>query len=247
MTRKSKRSPKLAVGPSPTGTWRNKLHPLFIKAAELNRRVVMLSRSNVPEERQEAARLNAKNMPNLLREADSLYDLMKPAGQIRHLGLLKAFGIENLPPGTVISHEEYICRFLCWFRFGKTIETLTREYESRERKAVKQMNKLRLELDLWRIGEVNPNKLKFKTDLDHFTLMNGGLDLGIENLTQSELADCFDELCPCAKQHFPENLGKLRARILKEFPPTSASDADCSAPLTKPDRMKARKRQRTPK
>jgi hypothetical protein len=121
----------------------------------------------------------------------------------------------------VRKQAEFIFRWLCWFRFGKTPQVLISEYESGERKATKQMNKLRLEFDMWRIGEINPNKLKFKIDLDHFTLMNGGFDLGLGKLTSEELADCFDELCPCGRPHFPENLAKLRSRIIREFPPIS--------------------------
>jgi hypothetical protein len=215
---KVKRTPRVTAGPRPKGTWREKVHPFFIKAAEFNRKVVVLSRSDVAEEREEGTRLSNERMAELLKEAASLYDVMRPAGKIRHLGFLEALGIDDLPPGTHIPEPEYMFRWLCWFRFGKTLPTLTRQYNSGDRRAVKQMNKLRLELDMWAIGEVDPNKLKFKTDLDHFTLITSGLGMGFENLRPDELADCFDELCPCRKPHFSENLSKLRARILKDFP-----------------------------
>ena len=42
-----------------------------------------------------------------------------------------------------------------------------------------------------------------------------GLDLGIEALSAEELADCFDELCACGKRHTPDNLRKLRTRLLQ--------------------------------
>jgi hypothetical protein len=48
--------------------------------------------------------------------------------------------------------------------------------------------------------------------------MAAGLDFGLDILTANELADCFDALCTCgAKQHDPENLRKLRTRILQSL------------------------------
>jgi hypothetical protein len=220
MTRAT-RKPSVVTLPLKTDGWRSKLHPLFVEAAGLKRKVVVLARRGKPEGRKEIDRLNREVMPELMQKAGDLYDSMKPNGQIRNLGYLKALGLDNLPPGTVVPEDVFMLRWLCWFRFGKTLETLNHEYELRDLVAIKQMNKLRLEIDMCRIGEVDPNKLKFKTDLDHFCLLNGGLDLGFDSLSAEELADCFDALCPCGAPHFPENLSKLRARILKEFPPIS--------------------------
>jgi len=72
--------------------------------------------------------------------------------------------------------------------------------------------------DKWRFGLLDPNKLKFKTDLDHFDLMISGIDFGLDQLSDEELAVCFDELCPCSRPHFGENLRKLRIRIERQFP-----------------------------
>lgn len=221
---KANRMPRLTSGPKPENAWRDKVHPFFVKAAEFNRKVVILSRSDAPEDRLEAVRLNDEGLPKLLPEADFLHEPMKAAGQIRHIGLLKALAVAELPAGTSISRSEFMCRWLCWFRFRKTLATLKREYQSGEPKAVEQMHKLALEFDRWKIGKVDPNRLEFKSNPDHFTLMNAGLGLGLENLTANELAACFAELCPCKEEHIPESLSKLRARILKEFPPKSGSD-----------------------
>jgi len=218
-TDKPKRRPRVPSVPPRTGTWRDKVHPFFIKSAEMSKRIVILARSDSLADRQEIARLNKDVMPEIMREAELLYDEQQAAGRIRHLGFLKALGIDQLPPGTELPDGEFIYRFLCWFRFGKNAEQLTALYEAGDLKAVKQMHKLRLEYDMWKLGKVDPNKLKFKTDLDHFVLLNGGLDLGLEDLNPDQLAECFDELCPCGRVHEPENLKKLRRRIVKMFPP----------------------------
>src|SRR5207245_6404095 len=52
--------------------------------------------------------------------------------------------------------------------------------------------------------------------LDYFSGGRSGLDFGLDKLTADELVNCFDALCTCGiEQHDPENLRKLRKRILK--------------------------------
>ena len=66
-----------------------------------------------------------------------------------------------------------------------------------------------------RAGKPHRRQSGSKFDLNHHSLMTSGLDLGLEKLTAGELADCFDELCSCGKEHSPENLRKLRDRMIK--------------------------------
>ncbi len=61
----------------------------------------------------------------------------------------------------------------------------------------------------------DPEKLRFKTDREHFAVVACGLNFGIADLAPEELADCCDALCACGKRHSPENLRKLRASIVK--------------------------------
>jgi hypothetical protein len=195
------------------------VHPFFVKVAEYQKKVSLLTRSATSSDREEADRLTKEIPAELMQEAERLHDEMKPAGKIRHLAPLTILGAENYPPGTVISQGDYMFHWLCWYRYGKTAEHLVREYDSGSLKAARQLHKVSMEYDEWRFGKLDPNELKFKTDVDHFELMTSGLDLGIENLTALELSSCFDELCPCGSPHVQENLSKLRARILKAFPP----------------------------
>jgi hypothetical protein len=197
------------------------VHPFFIKAAEYQKKVSLLTRSATAGDREEADRLTMEIPAELMQEAETLHDEMKAAGKLRHRAPLTILGAENYPPGTVISQGDYMFHWLCWYRYGKTAEQLVREYDSRSLKAARQLHKVSMEYDEWRFGKLDPNKLKFKTDVDHFELMTSGLDLGIENLTALELSSCFDELCPCGGPHVQENLSKLRIRILKAFPPIS--------------------------
>jgi hypothetical protein len=201
-------------------TWRNKLNPLFVKSAEFNREVRTLAKSEDAYNREKAAQMYREGMPHLLAEADALADQMKEEAPPSTFGgpFFQALGIENPDPEADLSNNpEYFCRFLCFCRFGKTFDELNREYETGDRTAIEQMNKLSLECDLWKIGDVDPNRLQLKRDFDHFTLIACGIGLGVENLSGDELADFFDKCCPCDEtEHSVENLNKLRLRITKQ-------------------------------
>jgi len=56
-----------------------------------------------------------------------------------------------------------------------------------------------------------PERLRSKFDYHHLSTMRMCLDLGIEALTQEELADCFDEVCTCG--------GPMTQRISESFGP----------------------------
>jgi len=55
----------------------------------------------------------------------------------------------------------------------------------------------------------------FKIDSTHWTLLETGFDLGLQKLTSEELADCFDEVCPCGFPHDADALKKQRNRLRK--------------------------------
>ena len=74
------------------------------------------------------------------------------------------------------------------------------------------------DFEKWKFNKLDPNDMRFKMDRPHFILMAFGLDFGLDKLTLNGLADCFDALCTCGiEQHDPENLRKLKARILKSL------------------------------
>jgi hypothetical protein len=194
------------------------VHPLFTKTAELQKRVVRLARSDFPADREEASRISAQELPELLEQASALHDKLQRDGKLLRRSSVSIYGLEDYAEGAKISEEHYLYHWICWFKYNKTVKQLMSEYKSGDIKAVKQFHALNLEFDKCRLGEVDPNRLRFKTDIDHFDLIVAGLDLGIELLTPKELADCFDELCPCGLPHFPDLLSKLRTRIETMFP-----------------------------
>ncbi|PYV67590.1 MAG: hypothetical protein DMG97_14960 [Acidobacteria bacterium] len=81
--------------------------------------------------------------------------------------------------------------------------------------ASKQILSVLSDYERWKFGKLDPNDMRFKMDRPRCNLMAFGLDFGLEKLTADELVNCFDSLCTCEKEHDPENLRKLRDRILK--------------------------------
>lgn len=65
-----------------------------------------------------------------------------------------------------------------------------------------------------------------KSDRLHLAVFEMGLGLGLEKLTAEELADCFQEVCPCGKEHDADALKKQRARFLKAIRKAIAAEKE---------------------
>jgi len=182
--------------------------------------VTRLSNSKSDADKAKAADMTVNMPPALTAEVDQLYDEAAAAGTLRHRPSLKVYGAEGYAPGSVIPEDVYILHRTCFFKFNKTVKQLQEERAAGSFRAAKQLNSLNLEVEKWRFGKIDLNKVRYKTNVDHFGLISLGLDLGILSLTADELADCFNALCPCGKEHDPGNLSKLRRRIEKAFPST---------------------------
>jgi hypothetical protein len=108
-----------------------------------------------------------------------------------------------------------ILEWLCWRRFGQPLATLVAEEKTGNLEAHNKVSRLRD--DLWHLvhgrGSIEP----FKGNSRHSEIMELGLNLGLDALTDEELADCFDEFCRCGKDHDPDALKKQRARVRKQL------------------------------
>jgi hypothetical protein len=147
--------------------------------AEFQKRVLLLTRSDSAAEREEAQRLTREMPEELVQEAEKAYRKLQSRGALRYQHIGTIFGARGRPPESSLSEEEYTFRYFCWFRYNRLPEELMAEYNLGSFKAAKQLHGLRLEFDKWRFGKLDPNKLKFKTDVDHFDLIAFGLDWGV--------------------------------------------------------------------
>ena len=67
----------------------------------------------------------------------------------------------------------------------------------------------------WMHGQLPRGGVRVKTNVHHNLLMLFGLPGGLQKLTSKELADFFDQFCPCGETHTLEVLRRLRQKLLK--------------------------------
>lgn len=214
-SRKRKRKPRPPANkPEPTD-WRAKVHSFFIRLAEQHKKIVQLSRSGSEEDRQESQRLIRNPPPELVEEAQRVGDEFHRSGKKLDSSISAIFKIDESSPATLdLSDEDYMLAWFAWNRYGRTFKQLLDEDHNGVRQSSMRVLAVSRDYQRWRYGELDPEKAKFKLDREHQVLIRYGLAFGIEALSAEELAECFDELCPCGKTHFPENLRKLRTRVV---------------------------------
>lgn len=108
-----------------------------------------------------------------------------------------------------------IFRKLVFLKYGITFRELIHEIDLNKNPAA-QRRLMAVHRDFWQVQLGRGYRdLKLKFSMDHFDLITQGLDFGLDKLTSDELAECLDEICPCAQRHSPEYLKKLRAQVKK--------------------------------
>jgi hypothetical protein len=194
--------------------WRTKVDPLYVRIFELYRTIVDLSRSNSPADREEAERLK-RNPPEDLLEAmrQAGEELRKTGGSVLPLA---STILGSSDTGLALADAGFMIHWLAWNKWGKTLEQLIDEDRRGVEKSSRQLLSVQQEFQRWRYGKQDAEDVQTKFDREHWTLIMWGLDMGVQKLTQEELADFANDVCLCgSKQHLPENLRKLRTRILK--------------------------------
>jgi hypothetical protein len=188
-------------------SWRQKVHPAFLEIGELRRKLAEAQKSP-PSKRIEAVRgvvaASAEKRDELLRR----YPELSPRPSWMHVG---GSGYKG-PSG-----EEKSAHVLDWYffkRFRIPLRLALERESQGDLKAHKQI--VRAKDEFWQLGHglrVTP----FKTDETHSDLIELGLNLGLRGLTAEELADCFNSLCPCGKEHDADALKKQRRRVQKQL------------------------------
>jgi hypothetical protein len=210
---KRKRRPRTRV--LKTTNWRGKVHPFLVRMLEYNKQAADLLASPNEADRVEGKRLSDFPPPELIAEAEGMHDAIPESERPRHNAHLSIYGAVDSKTGTVISEDQFTLCWLAWSKYGKTIMELVEGDKAGDEKSSRRLASVTKDYQDWRYGKLDPNQLRSKFDYNHLTVLRCGLSLGIETLTQEELADCFDEVCTCGETHDAENLRKLRTRVIE--------------------------------
>jgi hypothetical protein len=105
-----------------------------------------------------------------------------------------------------------ILEWLYWRRFREPLFVALGKDRDGNLQAHKRVRRVKDEF--WRLLHRQGPAIKpFKGNTEHSELMELGLSLGLNKLTDEELVDCFDEVCQCGKDHDANALKKQRARL----------------------------------
>jgi hypothetical protein len=212
---KKRRKPRMKVPESTQTHWREKVHPFFVRMLEYNNQVTKLRSSPNEADQKEALRLTHEPPPELAAEAERMHDAIPPSERPQHDAYLSIYGVKDAPEGGTMSEGQVALGWLAFNKFGKSIVELIEGDAAGDEKSSRQWMSVQRDFQAWRYGKLDINKMRFKFDSQHIQIMQAGLELGLRELTPDELADCSDDLCNCGKTHDPENMKKLRARVIK--------------------------------
>ena len=189
---------------APVSDWRKKVDPLFVEAALAVKNGILKQRSG---DRSAAAEFYAK-----AEEIRGKFPT-RPNGPPTAADLIYSKSPECWPL-TANNRARGELEWLHWNRFRTPLwqDAMKAKFDPA---ASKRITKTIADYDDRRS---NPYWIpNFKIDLDHSAVFELGLTLGLEQLTEEELANCFDEVCPCGRRHNPDALRKQRDRLIADL------------------------------
>jgi hypothetical protein len=144
---------------------------------------------------------------------------------------------------------EVVFTHLCWVRWRKLPQELFRAIAERyDPKAYDKLAQVSRSFYRWSHGKLNYEQdLKVRGDERHIYLMfAGALEGGIDRLTERELVDFFDKMCPCGKEtHSESALMKLRGRTRRSLDRSVRAASGKIRPVTPGQPKLVRWRKRT--
>jgi len=189
-------------------SWRETVHPAFLEIAKFwgySQRSLLTSRGNGAARKAQQLRIEVLRLRDgLLRRYPGLR-LQSPSNHVQ-------------PSSGVPSQRQAAFAFLqwlCWRRTGQSPPVLLAEEKAGKREAHDNVQRVRD--DFWRAMNAGEPLEPFKGNPDHCELLELGMNLGLRSLSAENLADCFDELCPCGKSHDADALKHLRALVVKRL------------------------------
>ena len=188
-------------------SWKRKIHPAFAEIAESRRALVQAQRKPLSERKEAVERV-------LAATTEKRYDLLKRYPDLSpgpSWGHVRTSGYIYTP-----ENEKQIRVFEWYFfkRFRVPLALALERERNGDLKAHKQLVRARDEF--WQ-AQRGFRVLPFKVHEIHSDLLELGFGLGLAKLSAEELAECFNSVCPCGKEHDADAMKKQRRRIQKQL------------------------------
>jgi hypothetical protein len=212
-----KRRSAVRLGKYEESDWRAKVDPFFLRLVAHWNGILQLQYSTSSEDRHTAEELKQNFPPELAEEFQRQFKKRKEENHPFIEPMLTLVGLSGLPSDTVLPREALKFYLICVLRTGVTYPVLNAKAEGGD--VVSRKKLLRVKELYYDVisGKKAFDRLRFKWDMHHVDLLTNGLSYGVATLNANELSDCFDNICLCGKVHLPDNLKKLRQRILRRL------------------------------
>lgn len=215
-----------------TVDWKSKLHPAFIEMTKAYKKAMLALAAILAEakgeERALGRNINPEDKLRIARRVTAKRDelLQQLEGEIVEIdNRYKPLPASNLcfpyldldQPHSPEKESQLLFQWLHWERHHESAETAE---EADRHGDIGAWDRLARTARDWRMivhkkGAIKP----FQGGAYHQDIFQCGLSFasGMEKLTGEELAECFDNVCPCEKVHDARALQKQLARLVKDL------------------------------
>lgn len=154
-------------------------------------------------------------MPGWPRTMGELLALFSKWGDSRFKAAVGVMRQRMRADGLIVDLNEVLPNTISLLKYHATIPDLRRREMQGDQTAAKKIVETLDVYNRWMHNQLPRGGVRFKTNPHHNILMTCGLLGGLESLTSRELADFFDEFCPCGETHDPEVLRGLRRKLIR--------------------------------
>lgn len=206
-------------------SFRPRLEPWFIDLAQLLKEQAA-ARVDEPEPKSKAGHISGENQSQLIksppavlpafpRTVGEMFGLLTNWGDPRLREAVKATQQKAPNEALTIDSNQVLPNMISLLKYHATVPELQRGEMKGDKKAGRRMVETLDVYNRWMHDQLPRGGVRFKTNPHHNLLMLYGLGGGLDRLTSQELADFFDEFCPCGQTHTLEVLRRLRRKLIK--------------------------------
>jgi hypothetical protein len=202
----------------------HKLDPWFVDLARVFKETVppvggakrtdRASRDSEGRGRQPAKSVPAPLLPGWPRTLGEMLSLAARIEDPRIAGVFRALEQEFPKEALAMDLNPVLENGISLLKYQETVPELRWRELQGDRNAGRKVVETADLYNRWMHGQLPHGGVRVKTNVHHNLLMLFGLPAGLEKLTSKELADFFDQFCPCGETHTLEVLRRLRQKLL---------------------------------